>query len=406
MDNKIQQFIQSIQYKTTETVEKLKGTEKSALQEKASSIGVEVFRAVKSEAQKLSHQFSQIFSSSKETKVGNQILTPPKAPVSSPSSQDLFVGQLTKKVSQFFDRAGEPKNPQQLKGEVDRQLNKLYSDYPTLDKNYRAPPGTKLAYVTPEVKEKFMMLQALKERIEKNPKAIAEDMWIFGKEPIYKDLGAVKFLSIRAVIDQNIEKMGGEKALTKEERKLSDLERVAMFAYTTGKYKEVNPATRSAQGQKLDDVGLADMQGHVDGTLEKLPHFKGASVGRAIEVPEGVNPDDFVESIFGKPTTKDFAYYSTSLDSKVSSDINVTILPPEGSKVFPHGHEVPAFLTAWGGEKEVLFKRGVKFEVVGKTKAADGKSWNVTLRCLPDKSVEPKSSLRSRYQSWRQSQFI
>jgi hypothetical protein len=410
---KIQQSIQNVQVKMGEASATTPA--KSPAENRTENSGLNALKSLsKTISASVAHHIDRIATSRMAEgirSVANNMFNPQSAEKVSNGKEDLFARELTRKMSEFFGKATEPKNSQELKSAVEKDLRKLYADFPTLDRGYKLKPGEKAPYPTAEVKEKLMLLKTLKNKIERDPAAIDAEMKQYGDTPIYKNLGGLQFLAIKAQIEKNIKDLGGENNLTKKERKLSVEERVAVFAYTTGKYSEVNPALRGAKGNPISDQGVAEMGNKVNSCLDNLPHFQVSQevpvLKRAIKIPS--NSDAFVEEIFGKETMRDFAFYSTSLDSKVSSDINVTILPPPGAKVFPHAHEVPSFLTAWGGEKEVLFRADTTFKVVSKEKNADGKSWNITIQCLPDKSVEPSEKawipggFRSRIQSWRQS---
>lgn len=351
---------------------------------KTQVVGTEVFSKVKETfTQEAGQFFAKLADRTRESALGKKILLPNKKEPSNASFKDLSAERMKAKVMEDLAHVEGPHTAAEVKAAVNQEIKELYKTYPHLDKDYKPQRGEKLLYITPKVQEKLMMLRSLDAWIDKAPQQVNAEILKNKNEPMFKMFGSVEFLGMHAVIEQNIEKGGGKEKLSINELQLTQLERVAVFAYTTGKYNDLNPALRGAQGKELKDSGLADLQKHLDHALETLPPFKASEqvpvLKRAISVSDGVVK--FVRRIFGKKQTQDFAYYSTSLDSKISGNINVTILPAAGTQVFNHGHEIPKFLTAWGEEKEVLFKRGIKFEVESRTKNPDGLSWDVTLRC-------------------------
>lgn len=294
----------------------------------------------------------------------------------------VFTQQLSQKMLQSFSgsRAKDPNSVQDVTNNIEKDLGKLIAKYPHLDKEFKSKIGDKLKYITPEVREQYNLLSALKEQVANDPEKIKNLMDNYKKDPIYNMLGGMKFLYINAQLDANVKRLGG---MSEEEKTLSLMERVSVFAYTTGEYKTINPALRKID-EKLPP-GILAMVENVNSAIQKLPKAPVTSqtpvLMRAMKMPEtGAKGESFIDKLFGGDISSDRAFSSTTLSQAKSGEIQVTIEPKQDASYFP-GALIPKTLTAWGAEEEVLFLAGAEFSVISKELSKDGLTWSITLRC-------------------------
>lgn len=391
--------IQSNPIIQTHSAEQAATTKQSESTKKATTISQRVFQGIKEQIHSAKNSLNSVSNGFKQapasvSKACQEILNKGEsivknmAPASNPT-----ISNLQKQVQAFFNpktttevkveaKAELPKTVADVKKLLNEKLEELRQENPEyvevqelkkIDRNCELT-----IYAKPEFKEKYQFLQTLKEKIENHPQKVAAEMKVYENQPVYQILGPMKFLMIHAQIESNVKALGGELKLSPNEQKITPQARVAIFAYTTGEYKMINPALRSGDAQSTEIAGFVK---HLESGLAELPRFQATKEAPVLKRALGNPNKNFIKKAFGNKQFSDKSLLSTSYNSTTSGMINVTIEPAKGSSDFP-GHEVPPFLTAWKLEAEVLFPSNTSFEVVNREKSPDGISWNITLRCL------------------------
>lgn len=148
---------------------------------------------------------------------------------------------------------------------------------------------------------------------------------------------------------------------------LSDDEMAAIYGYTTDKgYEMMNPALR---GQAPHTPEIETFAQHLDNGLNKLPAYEGTSYRGHRDLP----PSHIVDEMQPGKTTADPAPRSSADDplKAFPGPLRETIHGQTGRDISGLSH--------YGGEGEILFKRGTRFEVLDRSILPDG-STHVTMR--------------------------
>ncbi len=251
---------------------------------------------------------------------------------------------------------------------LDHKLQQLVKKYPTID------PNGKRIIPDPNDKEKYYRLHALMDRIKNEPDFIKKQIERYKNNPMFQYLGPLKFLSFLAKSDENRnpEQVAKREDLTDaqkihlitalEEAKtinMTDLQKVAIYGYTSADYRILNPAMRDAGDNPIKDPGLKAYVDNIIGGLNAIPDIASPLVlKRAIFA---VPSSELVQSILNKakhpekndPTHKDPAFMSTikDLHLKAQGPANLEIHFEEGQQT--HAKNILAF-SAWQGEEEIL----------------------------------------------------
>src|SRR5262249_203941 len=137
---------------------------------------------------------------------------------------------------------------------------------------------------------------------------------------------------------------------------MTDMERVALYGYTTGDYDPLNKAMRNDKGSPTDS-GLAAYAKHTNNAMKKLPEYKpgpaeSTTLKLTIFTDTGWGQSAFVQ---GK-TYSDHAFASTKHDDPGSGAWKLTI---NGTK---NTRDIGPY-SAWPLEKEILTLPGAKYTV-------------------------------------------
>lgn len=257
---------------------------------------------------------------------------------------------------------------------LNHKLQKLMNKYPTIDQGKRIIPD-------PNDKEKYYRLHALMARIKNEPDFIKKQMDQYIDNPMFQYLGPLKFLSFLAKSDENRnpEKVAMREDLTDaqkthlitvlEEAKtinMTDLQKVAIYGYTSADYRILNPAMRKAGDNPIKDPGLKAYVDNIIDGLNTIPDIASPLVlKRAIFADPS---SELVQSILNKakhpekndPTYKDPAFTSTLKDLQAQGAVNLEIPFEEGQQT--HAKNILAF-SAWQGEEEILLMPNREYTV-------------------------------------------
>jgi len=234
----------------------------------------------------------------------------------------------------------------------------------------------------PDEKELIARMKLTKGIISNNPAWIKEKIATYQNDPMYKQMGDVKFLSILASSNNNLENNN----IKPEDSPLNELERVALFGYTTGDYKQINPAARGNQ-ENLDPGMKAYIQNTIS-AMQKLPDVE-APTHKTVETPDGEKKTIeekgvLKRAIFSEPfpgwraqtfqvgnTFTDSGFASATFDLQAQGQINLTMISTKNSK------DVSLY-SAWPGEKEILIVPGTEY-IVKEINVANNGSLSVVL---------------------------
>lgn len=164
-----------------------------------------------------------------------------------------------------------------------------------------------------------------------------------------------------------------EMAALEEGTGMSAEQLAAIERYTGWQYAQLN---RYLRGLDLSDLGglmspeeLEALAKDLSGGLDRLPTFSGTTF-RGTNLSEAQ-----LDALMPGGSFSDPAFLSSSTDAAQAAKFRDNVMfKIEGSS----GHDVDA-LSTMKGEKEILFDKGTKFDVVSKTWNPDG-YWDVTLK--------------------------
>jgi|GEM_PF-5951776 len=250
---------------------------------------------------------------------------------------------------QYTASAQTHQEMQKISEEGNQELKNLYAKYPNF-----SPDSGKRMVVDPDDKEKIAryenLMNALKDPVKAN--AIAQGIETNRSDPLYTHMGPTKFTSYLHQSNTNLASSGASS------HGMTDIERVAVYGYTTGDYKAINGAMRSNNGQP-PDAGMAAYAKHTTNGMKKLPDYQPppgqeAKLYRAIFSEPSPN---WGASTFVKGNTySDHGFASTATALGGTGSWNLSI---EGTK---NAKDVGPY-SAWPGEKEVLTLPGTKYTV-------------------------------------------
>lgn len=241
-------------------------------------------------------------------------------------------------------------------------------------------------YMDADLKERAVLLGSLRNKLQANPEQIIKELQEGRNDPLYLKMGPLKFLGVLARIDENIAEMNANPDPSKHFAgdKLNSVQRVALFGYTTGDYRTINPALREAKGREIKDPALATYVQHNKDALAALPNIKvtpDLELKRAIfNVPS----QDWANSSFqtGK-IFHDDAFASATNRFEQGGQINLTFIPAKGTTEIAHAKVVgPPYSFYSGKEAEVLFEPGTQFRVGEVKRSPSGVITSVELHCL------------------------
>ena len=216
---------------------------------------------------------------------------------------------------------------------------------------------SKTGYLDKNDKEKLERLERLNQAFEKEPMHIAEEMSKHQDDPTYRFMGPAKFASLEVTTRDLVQ--ASEKANGKS-YKLSTMERVSIYGYTTQDFSDVNDKLRT--GKLKEYPQYQSYVGHINSGLAKLDSFNGDKLYRGVRFA-GL-PEDVKKQYKPQGRLQDLAFTSTSSNSEAAFsgyDLKLTITNAggKGGKILP--------FSAHAGEKEVLFPPGTQFEVLART---------------------------------------
>lgn len=244
-----------------------------------------------------------------------------------------------------------------LSRNVNKQLTRLKADNPK--------------YRTAEVKESIDRLELLQNEIRNNPNSILEKMKKNQGEDLYRYMQPVKFMSMLVQSDHNMSVFGGNP------HGLNDLERVALYRYTTGDYRNINQEAREAKksGKEIEDPSLRAYYNQTTAALSKLPNASlinesgervqlKRSYFKPVNNSEWEKFDSFVNTTFVKGNTfDDGSFLSTTSKLGATGVVNVTFEFPDDAKEIPNGKSIGPPYSAFKDEGEILFMPGTVFKI-------------------------------------------
>lgn len=168
------------------------------------------------------------------------------------------------------------------------------------------------------------------------------------EEAEFKDYLGNRYTVLRDRAKQALKQRGVKHNLT-------EAEYTAVYAYTDADvyYKRLNDALRSGDAQAMARV--SPMANVLDNAFEKLPKYKGSALFRSTDIPS-----DVFEKMLESKKFSDQAFMSTStidLVNVFNGDVRFYI--PQSSS----GRNISQF-SALPDEKEILFPRAVKFDIM------------------------------------------
>ncbi len=246
------------------------------------------------------------------------------------------------------------------------RLRELYKLYPKFNM-YADPP--KRSVTEPAHREEIDRLEGLLNALKDPEKAaeLAKFVAANRDEPTYQYIGGPKAVSYHHRLGVNLAKNNVA------DHGMSDIEKVALFGYTSNDYKVINGALRTGQGN-IADPGLKAYVEHIRNAMLRLPPYEPANgapavLHRALDKGpyDGWGDAQFVPgNIYS-----DHAFASASTGDN-GGFWHLTINGTQGTR------DVGAY-SAWPAEKEVLTLPGTKYHVTSMTPDPKG-GGRVTLR--------------------------
>lgn len=218
-----------------------------------------------------------------------------------------------------------------------------------------------------DIKELIARMNLTQNIINNNPAWIKEKIATYQNDPMYKQMGDVKFLSFLASSNNNLM----SKYIEPEDSPLSEIERVALFGYTTGDYKQINKSARGNQ-DNLDPGMKAYIQNTIS-AMQKLPDAEAPIT----ETVKTTNGEDLIldkvgvlkRTVFEEPfpgwgaqtfqvgkSFSDSGFASATFQLEMPGKINLTMTSPKNAK------DVTLY-SAWPKEKEILIIPGTQYTV-------------------------------------------
>lgn len=166
---------------------------------KAVEIGQEVFKTlsegIKDRAPvKLKPESTESSSCSQRINNVQKEILPPLNRTISTANFEAFSQNLSSKLNQQINN--NPTTLRELTSSLDREARQILKAMPNDNQEQEA--------ISPDLKERISLLTAMREKIERNPALVREEMNRYQNFPEYKEMGAVKFLSTLAKIDQDL----------------------------------------------------------------------------------------------------------------------------------------------------------------------------------------------------------
>ncbi len=288
---------------------------------------------------------------------------PPPTKNKSHSLEDSFASLKASQLSK--DLKATAKNIGQTFVGKKSDENELANTFKKLEKNVAKQlkilpensPNSELR----EIKNRMVLTQSI---IENNPAWVKEKIATYQNDPMYKQMGDVKFLSFLAASDNNLMK----KHLKPEDSPLNEIERVALFGYTTSDYKVINPAARGHQ-ESLNPGIKAYIQNTIS-AMKKLPDVEAPAtetvgaenllLNKEVLLKRTITTEVYpgwAAQTFGLGKTySDSGFASASFSLGMSGKISLTMTSPKNAK------DVSLY-SAWPGEKEILIVPGTQYTV-------------------------------------------
>lgn len=232
-----------------------------------------------------------------------------------------------------------------IASQANSELKVLYAKYPNF-----ASDG-KRTVPDPDDKERIARYENLVNSLKSPEKAnaLAQAIAANKNDPLYAHMGGTKFASF---LNQSNTNIAASNAPT---HGMTDMERAALYGYTTGDYTAINSALRKEKGS-ISDPGLAAYAQHATSAMKKIPDY---------QAPEG-KPNKLYRAIFTEPYAgwgaatfvqgqmySDHAFASTATEG-VPGTWQLTMDGTTNAKdVGPY--------SAWPGEKEVLTLPGTQY---------------------------------------------
>ncbi|NUP08352.1 MAG: hypothetical protein HOW73_20065 [Polyangiaceae bacterium] len=232
-----------------------------------------------------------------------------------------------------------------IAAEANQALKDLYAKYPKFDAD------GKRVVPDPDDKERIARYENLTNSLKSPDKAnqLAAAIAANKNDPLYNYLGGLRFASFLNQSKSNTDKSGAPDV------GMTDIERIALYGYTTGDYTAINGALRKEKGNP-SDPGLAAYAKYATDAMEKLPDYQAPAgkenkLYRAIftEPYPGWGAATFVQG----QKYSDYAFASTATEG-VPGTWQLTI---DGTK---NAKDVGPY-SAWPGEKEVLTMPGTEY---------------------------------------------
>lgn len=234
-------------------------------------------------------------------------------------------------------------------------------------------------YLSGEDKEKLERLELLRLQLNTDPAYIAEKMHQHGTHPVYVHMQPIKFLSILVKSNENLALAHPQTLLG-----IPEVERIALYGYSTKDYAYLNDAARKSEGQIQDDGTRAYFE-HVVLAFQYLPKVPLPILnkqGLPVDLKRGIaNPSSqqWVDETFvvGKEFI-DYAFSSCTNDYAVQMMGTLIFKAPPGANEFPYARILAEPYTAQRGEAEILLEPGAPF-VVSHVEKLPGGSFRVEL---------------------------
>lgn len=228
-------------------------------------------------------------------------------------------------------------------------------------------------YIPPDVRETLQRLELLEKTLETNPAAIKEIVANNQNEPTFKLLGPTGFISYLLMSNKNVAEHAaatGDHSL--QAINLSDTEKVALFGYTTGDFRQMNSALRNPDRETSKDPQLQSYIQATISALNKLPDIPAVINNEKVVLTRIINPPLPQMPGFSDPLAAEKAWKEANLgDNAVYMDraFGSTSLQ-DGSGAYKlifnstkNVKDIGPF-SAFPGEKEIVIPPGTRFKVI------------------------------------------
>lgn len=235
-------------------------------------------------------------------------------------------------------------------------------------------------YLSGEDKEKLERFELLRIELDTNPIFIAEKIHQHGDHPVYKHMEPVKFLSILVKSNKNLALAHPQTLLG-----IPEVERIALYGYTTEDYVYLNEAARQSNGF-IQNPGIRSYFEHVVLAFYQLPTVTLPILnkqGLPVDLKRGIATipsQKWVDETFvvGK-TYIDYAFSSCTNDYAVQMMGTLTFKAPQGATEFPYARILAEPYTAQRGEAEILLAPGASF-IISHVEKLPGGAFKVELQ--------------------------